>query len=168
MPTNCLNVFDHFVGLALKGLTTTEQKYCQIERECLSLVYACKKHHVYVFGRNFKMYRDNNALVNLLKRPSSKLPLRIERISLQLQGYEFEIEYIKSESNISDFISRHPIPNERQIDENIYEKYVNFVTTTAVSKSLTINDISTATKQYKFYKIYARGLKTMIVTSSKN
>ena len=22
MPTNCLNVFDHFVGLALKGLVT--------------------------------------------------------------------------------------------------------------------------------------------------
>ena len=114
------------------------------------------------------MYCDNKALANLLKRPSSKLPLRIERILLQLQGYEFEIEYIKSKSNISDFISRHPTPNDRQIDENIYEKYVNFVTTTAVSKSLTINDNSTATKQDKFYKIYARGLKTMIVTSSKN
>ena len=148
-------MFDHFVGLALKGLTTTEQKYCQIERECLSLVYAFKKHHVYVFGRKFKMYCDNKALVNLLKRPSSKLPLRIERILLQLQGYEFEIEYIKSKSNVSDFISRHPTPNDRQIDENIYEKYVNFVTTTA-------------TKQDKFYKIYVRGLKTMIVTSSKN
>ena len=73
-------------------LTTTEQKYSQIERECLSLVYACKKHHIYVFGRKFKMYCDNKALVNLLKRPSSKLPLLIKRMLLQLQGYEFEIE----------------------------------------------------------------------------
>ena len=96
------------------------------------------------------MYCDNKALVNLLKRPSSKLPLRIERMLLQLQGYEFEIEYVKSESNISDFISRHPIQDKRQIDENIYEKYVNFVTTTAVPKSLTTDDISTATKQDKF------------------
>ena len=131
-------------------LTTTEQKYSQIEHECLSLVYACKRHHIYVFGRKFKMYCDNKALVNLLKRPSSKLPLRIERMLLQLQGYEFEIEYVKSESNISDFISRHLIQDKRQIDENIYEKYVNFVTTTAVPKSLTIDDISTATKQDKF------------------
>ena len=69
---------------------------------------------------------------------------------LQLQGYESEIVYVKSESNISDFISRHPIQDKRQIDENIYEKYVNFVTTTAVPKSLTIDDISTATKQDKF------------------
>ena len=37
--------------------------------------------------------------------------------------------------------------DKRQIIENIYEKYVNFVTTTAVPKSLTIDDIS---KQDKF------------------
>ena len=74
------------------------------------------------FIREFKMYCDNKALANLLKRPSSKLPLRIKRMLLQLQGYEFEIEYVKSESNISDFISRHPIQDKRQIDENIYKK----------------------------------------------
>ena len=66
---------------------------------------------------------------------------------LQLQGYEFEIEYMKSESNILDFISQHPTQDKSQIDKNIYEKHVNFVTTTAVPKSLTIDDISTATKQ---------------------
>ena len=66
---------------------------------------------------------------------------------LQLQGYQFKIEYLKSESNISDFINRYPIEDKRQIVENIYEKYVNFVTTTAVPKSLTIDDIS---KQDKF------------------
>ena len=66
---------------------------------------------------------------------------------LQLQGYEFDIECVKSESNISDFISRHPIPEERQIDEYIYKNYVNFIATTAVPKSLTLNDISTATRQ---------------------
>ena len=85
-----------------------------------------------------------------MKRPSSMLPLRIERMLLQRQGYKFEIEYVKNESNISDFISRYPIQNKRQIDENIQVKYVNFVTTTAVSKSLTIDRISTATKQDKF------------------
>ena len=67
-----------------------------------------------------------------MKRPSSMLPLRIERMLLQRQDYKFEIEYVKNESNISDFISRYPIQNKRQIDENIYEKYLNFVTTTAV------------------------------------
>ena len=101
-------------------------------------------------GKKFKMYRDNKALVSLLKRPSSKLPLRIERMLWQLQGYEFKIEYVKSESNISDFISRHSIQEKRQADENIYKKHDNFVTTTAIPKSLTTDNISTATKQDKF------------------
>ena len=69
---------------------------------------------------------------------------------LKLQGYEFEIEYVKRDPNILNFISRHTILHERQINENICEKYVNFVTTTAVPKPSTINDISTATKQDKF------------------
>ena len=140
----------HVISYSSRSLTTTEQKYSQIERECLDLVYACKSHHIYVFGKKFRMYCDNKTLLNLLKRPSSKLPLRIERMLLQLQGYEFEVGYAQSESNISDFISRHPTPEEREINENIYENYVNFITTTTVPKSLTIKDVLTATKQDNF------------------
>ena len=83
------------------------------------MVEACKRHYIYVFGRKFRMFCDKKALVNLLKRPSPKLPLRIERMLLYLQVYDFEIEYVKRELNISDFVSRHPIPDERQMDENI-------------------------------------------------
>ena len=28
LPTNCLSVFDHFVGFALKGLTDEKQNAC--------------------------------------------------------------------------------------------------------------------------------------------
>ena len=30
LPTNCLSVFEHFVGLALKGLTTRPLRHCSI------------------------------------------------------------------------------------------------------------------------------------------
>ena len=140
----------HIISYSSRSLTTTEQKYSQIEREYLSLDYACKRHHIYVFGGKFKMCCDNKAFVNLLKRSSSKLPLRIEKMLYQLQGYEFAIEYMKSESNIWGFISRHPIQDKRQIDENTFEKYASFVKRTTVTKSLTTDDNSTATKQDKF------------------
>ena len=91
-----------------RSLNTTEQRYSQLERECLSIVYAYQRHRVYLFGRTFKIYSDNKALVRLLSRPSSKVPLRIERLILQLQGYDFDIKYVKTEQNISDYISRHP------------------------------------------------------------
>ena len=80
-----------------------------------------------LFAKKLKMYCNNKALVNLLKRPSSKLPLRIKEMLLQLSGYEFEIEYIKSESNILDFLSRHPILDKRPIDKNIYKNMASFL-----------------------------------------
>ena len=38
----------HVISYSSRSLITTEQKYSQIEREYLSLVYACKKHHIYL------------------------------------------------------------------------------------------------------------------------
>ena len=70
----------HGISYFSRSLTKTEQKYPQIEPEYLSLVYAFKRHYIYGFGRKFRMIWDNKALVNLSKRPLSKLPLRIKRM----------------------------------------------------------------------------------------
>ena len=72
---------DHLqvISYSSRSLNTTEQRYLQLEPQCFSIVYACKRHRVYLFGRS---YSDNKALVNLLSRPSSKVPLRIKRIIL--------------------------------------------------------------------------------------
>ena len=130
-----------------RSLNTTEQRYSQLEREWLSIVHVC--HRAYLFGRTFKIYSDNKVLVNLLSRPSSKVPLRIERMIIQLQSYDFDIKYVKTEQNISDYISRHP-DRERKLE---VDKCVNFVTSTAVPKSFTLEDIATATKQDKVLQI---------------
>ena len=128
-----------------RSLNTTEQRYSQLEREWLSIVHVC--HRAFLFGRTFKIYSDNKVLVNLLSRPSSKVPLRIERMILQLQGY------VKTEQNISDYISRHPDREQELIERTEVDKYVNFVTSTAVPKSFTLEDIATATKQDKVLQI---------------
>ena len=64
------------------------------------------------------MYGDGKVLVHLLRRPSSRLPLRIERMLFELQRYEFVVQQQK--------------------------------------------------KNIRFYKIYARGLKTMLDHPRKN
>ena len=35
-PTNCLSIFDHFVGLALKGLSTPMYLYLEVTVETFS------------------------------------------------------------------------------------------------------------------------------------
>ena len=59
---------DHLqvISYSSRSLSTTEQRYSQLERECLSIVYVYQRHRVYLFGRTFKIYSDNKALVNLL------------------------------------------------------------------------------------------------------
>ena len=44
----------HVISYSSRSLTTTEQKYSQIKRECLSLVYACKKHRFMYLVENSK------------------------------------------------------------------------------------------------------------------
>ena len=65
---------------------------------------------------------------------------------LQLQGYDFDIEYVKSEKNISVYNSCLSDRGQKVIESTMVDKYVNFVTFTA----FTLEDIKTATKQDKF------------------
>ena len=55
---------------------------------------------------------------------------------LQIQGYNFDIKYVKSEQNIRDYIRRHPDREQKLIESTVVNKYVNFVTSTAAPKSL--------------------------------
>ena len=105
---------------------------------------------VYLFGRTFKIYSDNKALANLLILPSSKIPLRIEHMILQLQGYDLDIEYIKSQQNIRDYINRHPDQEQKLIESTVVDKYINFVTSTAVPIAFTLQPLLNKINFYKF------------------
>ena len=132
-----------------RALTTAEQNYAQIERECLSIVYGCERNRLYLIGRQFNVFNDHKALINILNNPKATVPLRIERLTLRLQGFDFKLDHIKSAGNISDYPSRHPYdqPDERSSSET--ESYINFITTNACPQAITIEDIKTATKTDK-------------------
>ena len=81
---------------------------------------------------------------------------------IKLQGYDFDIEYVKSEQNISDDISWHPDQAQKLIESAVVDTYVNFVTSTAVPIAFTLEDITTATKQdYTKQTILNNKLKCM-------
>lgn len=93
------------INYASRALTKTEQNYSQIERECLSIKYACERNRLYLLGRSFHIYNDNKPIVTLLNKPLSKLTLRIENMLLRVQGYNFKLHYIPTNKNISDYNS---------------------------------------------------------------
>ena len=40
----------HTVAYASRTLTDVEQRYSQLERECIAVVFGCEKYHCYVYA----------------------------------------------------------------------------------------------------------------------
>lgn len=95
----------HPVAYASKQLLPREVNYSTIERECLALVWAVKKFHLYLYGTHFKVQTDHQPLQYLNK--AKQLNSRVLRWSLTLQEYSFTIEHIKGTENVgADYLSR--------------------------------------------------------------
>lgn len=57
-----------------RALTSTEQWYAQIEKECLAIVYALERFHQYTFGRNVLVHSDHTPLESILRKPLASAP----------------------------------------------------------------------------------------------
>ena len=86
---------EKIVAYSLRALKETEKNYSQMERECLAIVYGRGKNRLYLLGREFTIYSDDKAIINVLNNPKSVVILRIERLMLRLQSYNFKIVHMK-------------------------------------------------------------------------
>lgn len=95
----------HPVSYASRQLVPRETRYSAIERECLALVWAVEKFHIYVYGTTFVIQTDHQPLSYLSQ--AKHLNSRVLRWSLVLQEYSFRVEHIKGSENVgADFLSR--------------------------------------------------------------
>ena len=89
---------EHPVCFASRALTDVERRYAASEGECLAVKWAVDKFRFYLHGRRFKLRTDHRALqwLDTARYNNSKL----ERWALQLQEYDFDVEYIKGETDV--------------------------------------------------------------------
>ena len=82
------------MAFSSRVMTQTAQKYAQIEKELLAMVFACKKFYQYVFGRiNVIVQSDHKPLETIFKKPIHSSPKRLQRMRLRLQNYGIQVEY---------------------------------------------------------------------------
>lgn len=54
------------MAYALRSLTTTEQKYAQVEKEAMGLTWACERFRDFLMGKYFCLETDHKLLISLL------------------------------------------------------------------------------------------------------
>ena len=96
------------VAFASKALTPTEQCYENNERELLACVFGAEHFRTYVFGRHFTIESDHKSLEQISMKNLADAPVRLQRMLLRLQDYDFTIKYRPGEEMvIVDTLSRY-------------------------------------------------------------
>ncbi|XP_036001498.1 uncharacterized protein K02A2.6-like [Fundulus heteroclitus] len=99
------------VAYASRALTTTEQRYAQIEKEALATTWACERFAEFLIGKDFHIQTDHKPLVPLFgSRTLDELPPRIQRLRMRLMRFSFTISHVAGkEIATADVLSRAPV-----------------------------------------------------------
>ena len=100
------------VAFASRALTKTERNYAQIEKECLSIVFATERFEHYILGKEkVTVENDHKPLMTIFKKSILSSPKRLQRMRLRLMKYNLEVIYKPGpQMYISDTLSRASLP----------------------------------------------------------
>lgn len=117
----CLMQNKQPIAFASRSLTVTETGYSQIEKELLSLVFAVKKFHYFVWGRKIEAYTDHKPLLSIVTKEISKIPSnRLQKMRIKLMNYEIELKYIPGkEMHVADLLSRNYLKNTGEFETDL-------------------------------------------------
>ena len=104
-----------------RSLTPTEQRYAQIEKECLAVTWACERFADFLIGKDFQIETDHKPLVPLLTSKNlDELPVRIQRYRMRLMRFQFTATHIPgSDLKIADTLSRAPLREVTETDRRL-------------------------------------------------
>ena len=138
------------VAFAFKSLSETEQRYANIERELLAVVFACKRFKTYVLGRDFTVESDHKPLEMIALKNLVAAPPRLQRMLLRLQLFNCTIKYRPGkEMLLADALSRLPSPANSTIELDMRIDHHGFTTDqTNISRNCYRSNPSHSTQLY--------------------
>ena len=83
-----------------RALTVTEQRYSNIERELLAIVFALERLNHYTFGRTITVQSDHQPLQSIWKKFIVSASPRLKRLLLRLAHYDINIEFLWGKENV--------------------------------------------------------------------
>lgn len=82
------------IEFAAKSLTECQQRYSQIEKEMLAVVFACQRFKYYCYGSDqLVVETDHKPLLGLMKKDIAMLSPRLASMRLMLLSYSIALKY---------------------------------------------------------------------------
>ncbi|KAK3772191.1 hypothetical protein RRG08_035231 [Elysia crispata] len=112
------------VAFCSRSLSNTEQRYAQIEKECLASVWACERFDRHLMGLDSStLYSDQKPLIN--SKDLSETPLRCLRMLIRLLRYKPVAIHQPGKMMVtSDTLSRSPAVCSQETS-NLHEDYTS-------------------------------------------
>ncbi|XP_018368423.1 PREDICTED: uncharacterized protein K02A2.6-like [Trachymyrmex cornetzi] len=110
---------DRPIAYASRTLSSTEQKYPQIDKEALAIVWTIRKFFHYLYARHFILITDHKPLTQIL-HPEKSLPVlcisRMANYADYLSHFNYNIEFRITKENVNaDYCSRAPVSIQRKL-----------------------------------------------------
>ena len=111
------------IAFASKSLAKSQEGYSQIDKEALSIIWAVKKFHYYLMGKEFTLITDHKPLVYIFS-PDKGIPVmsaaRLQRYAIILSAYKYKIEYKNTKDHANaDCFSRLPMTNSEPFENGV-------------------------------------------------
>ena len=133
-----------------RALTETEQRYSNIERELLAIVFTLERLNHYMFGRSITVQSDHQPLQSIWKKSIVSASPRLQRLLLRLAHYDLNIEFLRGKENmIADALGRVCLlqsNNSKIKDSNIDVIPVHHITQTALVSKTRLQELRLATQ----------------------
>ena len=85
---------EHPMTFASRKSASTERNYSQLDKEGLALVFAVKKFHKYLSGREFALMTDHHPLLGLLGE-NKPIPQQASPRLQRWAAYDYKLQYRK-------------------------------------------------------------------------
>ena len=113
------------VAFTSSSMNPTEQRYSQIEKECLAICHTFQKFDHWLCGKyDIEVHKDHQPLETIMKKPLNKAPARLQRMIMRLQRYRFKVTYRRCPTlHLANTLSRAPLTHPVAVDVTSFDVF---------------------------------------------
>lgn len=140
------NGIERPIDYASPTLTATEQRYPQIDKEALAIVWACQTFFNYLYAHHFTLLTDHKPFTQIF-HPEKSLPIlcisRMANYADYLTHFNYDIKFKPTKYNANaDYCSRAPLPSTVDVIHKITLQKVEEITELDSFDTFIINQIN--------------------------